>query len=190
MRRSLFGLLLGVLPAVALSLPWQPLELGPGIRFGSVGMSWQYLTSGGGGSSESSLRSHFEPVLEAGLVVPSGLAVGGWLTTLDAFPEQGSIFTHTPVPSFGASAGYLLPIGRWGGVGANFRVGLTALGYTFFARRYGALVEFRAGAFGPVGVGLEVGEVWDVIVLPVMGIRQRLSDWRFTVALKVQGYGR
>jgi hypothetical protein len=184
--------LLGVLPAVALGLSWKPLELSSSMRFASVGMNWQYSISDSIVRSEPPHWSHFEPFVEAGIMVTPRIAVGGWLTTVEALPKEGSVFTHTPMPSFGIAAGYLIPVGRWFRAFANARAGLTSLSQTFFERRVGISGGALAGNLGPVGVGLEIGGLWDMITLPAgeNGADRTLVSRTLSVGLKVQGYSR
>jgi hypothetical protein len=186
----LVALLLVILPAFAIHLPWKPLGLAPGVRFASVGMDRQYSTMDSIGGSEPSRWSHFEPSLEVGIMVSRRIAVGGWLTTLGAFPKQGSLLWNTPDFSFGAAANYLLPIGKWVCACGGVKVGLTSLSPAVLARRVGFSAGLFAGNLGPVGIGLEGNALWDVLTLQMSDVDRTIVARTISVGLRIQGSSR
>ena len=187
---ALVALLLVNMPAFAMHLPWRPLDLTPGARFASVGMDWQYFMMDSSSSSELTRRSHFEPEFQVELMVSRRIAVGGWLTTLGAFPKRGSLLWNTPDFSFGTAANYLLPISKWVCGYGGAKVGLTSIFHAYFAYRVGVSAGFCAGNLGPVGIGLEGSALWDVLTPRSSGVDRTIAARTLSVGLRIQGSSR
>jgi hypothetical protein len=166
MRVALCLMLLALL-ATAHALSSEMPELKPGTRLGSVSMDFQHSWGDFYTGLGSDGWDHLEPDVRAGVFVARGLAVGGWLTMVDFFPEKGSIFTHTPLFAFGPMVGYFKVLPKLRLIPhAIASVGFSAGGMNWYSQRVGVLIGADYRVIRVLGIGIEGGWFFDAMHLP------------------------
>jgi hypothetical protein len=127
-----------------------------------VGVDYQHSWGSFYARLDSRGSGYFEPDFRAGVFVAPGLALGGWLTLFDAFPESTSIFTHMPMFAFGPMVGYfaILPEQRVIPY-VMLNAGFSALGGNWYSHRVGLLAGADWRLTTAIGLGIVAGWFFD-----------------------------